>query len=65
MVIPNGWARDKYYVDGLEPNYFFNDHYQVDEGVLGLYAMTDLSFKLGSMPLDINAGVRYVSTSQT
>lgn len=64
-TIPNAWARKKFYVDGLKPNYFFNDHYQVDEDVLGIYAMSDFSFELGELPLDINAGVRYVLTDQT
>lgn len=64
-VVPNAWARDKFYVNGLKPNYFFNDHYQVDEDVLGLYAMTNFAFELASLPVDLNAGARYVSTSQT
>jgi iron complex outermembrane receptor protein len=65
QVIPNAWARENYNVDKVSPNYFFNDHYQVDEDVLAVYAMSDFSFEVGAFPVDINAGVRYVSTSQT
>ncbi|WP_340677579.1 TonB-dependent receptor [Paraglaciecola sp.] len=65
QVIPNAWARENYNVDKVSPNYFFNDHYQVDEDVLAVYAMSDFSFEVGSFPVDINAGIRYISTSQT
>ncbi|MGK0305785.1 MAG: iron complex outermembrane receptor protein [Gammaproteobacteria bacterium] len=64
-VIPNAWARDQYYVDGLQENFFSSDHYQVDEDVLGVYAMADFTFDLGAFPIDVNTGVRYVATSQT
>lgn len=65
MVIPNAWAREQYYVDGLEPNYFHNDFYQVDEDVLSFYAMADFDFDIGSMPAHLNIGARNVATGQT
>lgn len=65
VVIPNAWAREQYYVDGLEPNYFFNDHYQVDEDVLAFYAMADFSFDVADMPVELNLGVRRIDTQQT
>jgi iron complex outermembrane recepter protein len=65
QVIPNAWARDKYYIDGLKPNYFHSDHYQVDEDVTALYAMADFEFGIAGLPARLNVGVRGVSTSQS
>ena len=65
MVIPNAWAREKYYVDGLQPNFFYNDFYQVEEDVFSLYAMADFEFDIGNMPVQLNIGARNVETGQT
>lgn len=64
VVIPNAWAREQYYVAGLKPNYFYNDHYQVDEDVLALYAMADFSFDIASLPVELNVGLRHINTKQ-
>ncbi|MDC8829360.1 TonB-dependent receptor [Alteromonas gilva] len=64
MAVPNAWAREQYYVDGLTPNYFFNDHFRVDEDVLALYAMADFDFDIGRFPAALNVGGRYIRTEQ-
>ena len=39
--------------------------YEVSEQVTSLYAMADLDFDLGPVPVAVNGGVRYVDTSIT
>lgn len=64
-VVPNAWAREQYYIDGLTPNYFHSDHYQVDEDVTALYVMSDFEFDIAALPTRLNLGVRGVSTAQS
>ncbi len=40
-----------------------DDSYQVDENITALYASTNLTFDINSMPLDLLIGVRYTHTN--
>ncbi|MBC3766151.1 TonB-dependent receptor [Neptunicella marina] len=61
--VSNAWARDYFRYDGFHVDYAPDQYYRVDEEVTSLYAMADFMFDIGSVPVTINTGVRYVDTS--
>lgn len=61
--ISNGYARDTFRYSGFDVDFADDQYYRVDEEVLSLYAMADLEFDIGQVPVTMNAGVRSVDTS--
>jgi TonB-dependent receptor len=63
--ISNEYARKTFRYAGFKTPYTPGDYYKVDETVTSLYAMADLGFDVGPVPVAVNGGVRYVDTSVT
>jgi iron complex outermembrane receptor protein len=63
--VSNAYARDTFRYAGFSTPYTPGDYYKVTEEVSSLYAMADLGFDVGPVPVAINGGVRYVDTSIT
>ena len=63
--ISNDYARQTFRYDGFFTPYEPGQYYEVSEQVTALYAMADLAFDLGPVPVAVNGGVRYVDTSIT
>jgi len=63
--ISNDYARKTFRYAGFTTPYSPGDFYKVDEKVTSLYAMADLGFDVGPVPVAVNGGVRYVDTSIT
>lgn len=63
--VSNDYARDTFRYDGFFTPFNVGDYYEVSEEVLAAYAMADLDFDLGPVPVAVNAGVRYIDTSVT
>lgn len=63
--ISNEYARNTFRYAGFKTPFTPGDYYEVSEQVTSLYAMTDLGFDVGPVPVTINGGVRYVDTSIT
>lgn len=63
MQASNEYAREFFRYDGFRTPFDEGQYYRVDEQVAGLYAMAGLEFDLGSVPVSVNAGARYVDTS--
>ncbi len=61
--VSNDYARGFFRYPGFATPFDVSQYYRVDEEVASLYAMADLAFDLGSVPLSVNAGARYVDTS--
>ncbi|MCW4453788.1 TonB-dependent receptor [Flavobacterium sp. MXW15] len=61
--VSNGYARDFFRYPGFFTPFEEGQYYRVDEEVASLYAMADFGFDLGSVPVALNAGARYVDTS--
>lgn len=61
--VSNGYARGFFRYPGFSTPFDDGQYYRVDEEVGSLYAMADLGFNLGSVPVSVNAGARYVDTS--
>ncbi len=59
----NDYARSAFRYPGFATPFDPGQYYRVDENVTSLYAMTDIGFDVGRVPVSINAGVRYVDTS--
>jgi len=62
-MVSNDYARDAFRYPGFVTPFDPGQYYRVDENVTSLYAMTDIGFDVGRVPVSINAGVRYVDTS--
>lgn len=62
-MVSNDYARDTFRYPGFVTPFDPGQYYRVDENVTSLYAMTDIGFDVGRVPVSINAGVRYVDTS--
>jgi len=62
-MVSNDYARDFYRYDGFYTPFDDGQYYRVDETVTALYGMADFAFDLGTVPVSINAGTRYVDTS--
>ncbi len=63
--VSNDYARRTFRYAGFSTPFNVGDYYEVSEEVLGAYAMANLDFDLGPVPVSVNAGVRYVDTSIT
>lgn len=63
--ISNEYARKTFRYAGFKTPYAPGDYYKVDETVTSLYAMADLGFDVGPVPVAVNGGLRYVDTSVT
>ncbi|MEJ1097048.1 MULTISPECIES: TonB-dependent receptor [unclassified Pseudoxanthomonas] len=61
--VSNDYARGFFRYPGFVTPFDDGQYYRVDEEVASLYAMVDLAFDLGSVPVSVNAGARYVDTS--
>jgi len=62
-MIPVDYARRTFRYPGFFTPFDDGQYYRVDEDVTSLYAMTDLYFNIGSIPVSLNAGARYAITS--
>jgi len=63
--ISNAYARDTFRYAGFSTPFTPGDYYEVSEEVASVYAMADLGFDVGPVPVAVNGGVRYVDTSIT
>jgi TonB-dependent receptor len=63
--ISNDYARQTFRYAGFSTPFTPGDYYEVSEKVASLYAMADLGFDLGPVPVKVNGGARYVDTSIT
>ncbi|MBD9367632.1 TonB-dependent receptor [Xanthomonas sp. XNM01] len=63
QMVSNDYARDTFRYAGFFTPFDDSQYYRVDEKVTSLYAMGNLFFDIGSVPVTINAGARYVDTS--
>jgi iron complex outermembrane recepter protein len=63
--VSNDYARRTFRYDGFSTPFTPGDYYEVSEKVLSLYAMADLNFDIGPVPVSANGGARYVDTSIT
>ena len=63
--VSNDYARRTFRYDGFFTPFNVGDYYEVTEEVLAAYAMADLEFDLGPVPVSVNGGARYVDTSIT
>ncbi|WP_206860493.1 TonB-dependent receptor [Lysobacter changpingensis] len=61
--VSNEYARDTFRYAGFSTPFDDGQYYRVDEEVTALYAMADFAFDIGHVPVNINAGARYVDTS--
>jgi iron complex outermembrane recepter protein len=61
--VSNDYARDFFRYPGFATPFDDSQYYRVDEEVASLYAMGNLSFDVGRVPVNVNAGARYVDTS--
>lgn len=65
QMVSNAYARDTFRYAGFSTPFDDAQYYRVDEAATALYAMADLQFDLGPVPVTVNGGVRYVDTSVT
>ncbi|QYC10717.1 TonB-dependent receptor [Brevundimonas nasdae] len=63
--VSNDYARRTFRYDGFYTPFNVGDYYEVSEQVTAAYAMADFNFDIGSVPVMINGGARYVDTSIT
>lgn len=63
MQASNDYARGAFRYPGFRTPFDEGQYYKVDETVTALYAMADLGFDIGPVPVSVNAGTRYVDTS--
>ncbi len=61
--VSNEYARSHFRYPGFSTPFDDAQYYRVDEEVASLYAMANLDFILGRVPVTVNAGARYVDTS--
>jgi iron complex outermembrane recepter protein len=61
--VSNDYARGFFRYPGFATPFDDSQYYRVDEEVASLYAMGNLSFDVGRVPVNVNAGARYVDTS--
>jgi len=59
----NAWARDTMRYPGFFTPFDDGQYYRVDEDVTSIYAMMDLYFNIARIPVTLNLGTRYASTS--
>ncbi|MFC7378914.1 TonB-dependent receptor [Brevundimonas sp. GCM10030266] len=63
--VSNDYARRTFRYAGFSTPFNPGEYYEVSEEVLAGYAMANLDFDIGSVPVSVNTGVRYVDTSVT
>jgi TonB-dependent receptor len=63
--VSNEYARRTFRYDGFFTPFDPGQYYEVSEEVLSLYAMADLNFDVGPVPVAVNGGARWVDTSIT
>lgn len=63
--VGNDYARETFRYPGFHTPFEEGEYYRVDEKATALYAMADLAFDIGQVPVSVNAGLRYVDTSVT
>ncbi|MGO1073779.1 TonB-dependent receptor [Lysobacter sp. CA199] len=63
MQVSNDYARGAFRYPGFVTPFDDGQYYQVEEKVTALYAMADLAFDIGRVPVTINGGARYLDTS--
>jgi len=63
--VSNDYARRTFRYDGFVTPFDPGQYYEVSEQVFSAYAMADLNFDIGYVPVSVNGGVRYVDTSVT
>lgn len=63
--VSNDYARRTFRYAGFSTPFDPGQYYEVSEQVTSLYAMADLDFDVGPVPVAVNGGVRYVDTSIT
>lgn len=63
QMVSNDYARKTFRYAGFSTPFDDSQYYRVDEKVTSLYAMGNLYFDVGRVPVTLNAGVRYVDTS--
>ncbi|KLJ00292.1 TonB-dependent receptor [Luteimonas sp. FCS-9] len=61
--VSNDYARDAFRYPGFSTPFEDGQYYRVDEDVTSAYAMAELAFDVGMVPVSANAGVRWVDTS--
>ncbi len=61
--ISNEYARETFRYDGFVTPFNPGQFYEVTEEVVSLYAMADLDFDLGPVPVAVNGGARYIDTT--
>lgn len=61
--VSNDYARKTFRYAGFVTPFDVSQYYKVDEKVSSIYAMADFAFDVGYVPVDVNAGVRYVDTT--
>ena len=60
--VSNDYARDFFRYEGFNVLYEPSQYYRVDEEALALYAMADFEFEIGTVPVSLNTGLRYIDT---
>ena len=65
QMISNDYARATFRYAGFSTPFDEAQYYRVDEQATALYAMANVAFDLGRVPVTINGGARYVDTSVT
>lgn len=63
--VSNDYARRTFRYDGFFTPFDPGQYYEVSEQVTSLYAMADLDFDIGPVPVAVNGGARYVDTAIT
>ncbi|WP_396594129.1 TonB-dependent receptor [Brevundimonas sp. R86498] len=61
--VSNAYARETFRYDGFVTPFDPGQFYEVSEEVTSLYAMADLDFAFGAVPVAVNAGARYIDTT--
>jgi len=60
--VSNDFARDFFRPDGFETPFDDAQYYKVQEDTWAAWAMADLAWDIGDVPVFLNGGARYVST---
>jgi TonB-dependent receptor len=60
--VSNEYARDFFRPDGFETPFGDGDYYKVQEETWAAWAQANLEWDLGSVPVLVNGGVRYINT---
>lgn len=63
--VSNDYARRTFRYAGFVTPFDDGQYYEVSEQTFSLYAMADLDFEIGPVPVFVNGGARYVDTSVT